>query len=182
MKHSARVQLRHVLFTQWMETSLNISHPEGSGLLHVLLIHMSVSLLSMGKSKTQQLLLNCYFPVWCCPDARLLWPLWSVNTQRAQHQSTFAFKAFLMSIHVYIFIFYEHSLCQIYLARANWLFPHQVKCNGNFRECTCTLNVCFDENVPELGDPWKLLGENKSKAFDFFLFPISIQMVVLENC
>lgn len=38
--------------------SLNISPSVGSGVIHVLLIHMSVSLLSMGESKTQQLLLN----------------------------------------------------------------------------------------------------------------------------
>ncbi len=76
----------------------------------------------------------------------------------------------LMSLCVFIFIFYQHSSCQMYLARANRLFPHQVKCNGNFRECTCKLNVCFDKDMPKLGDP----SEKKAKVHLRFVFNSSI--------
>lgn len=160
MKHSAHVQLRHVLFTQWMKISLNILHPEGSGLLHVLLIHMSVSLLSMGKSKTQQLLLNCYFPEWCCPDAPLLWPLWPVNTQWAQHQSTFTFRHFNVYPCLHIYFLWTFLVSNTF-GKGKLTVSSQVKCNGNFRECTCILNVCFDEDMPKLGDPWRLFGKTK---------------------
>lgn len=157
MKHSAHVPLRHVLFSQRMKTSY-ISHPEGPGLLHVLLIHMCVSLLSMGKSETQQLLLNC-FSVWVCPDARS-----GLSTHSELSISPHSHSSTWLSTRVFIFYFlYELSSCQICLARANGLFPHQVKCNGNFRECTCILNVCFDEDMPELGDPWRLLEKTKKE-------------------
>lgn len=123
MKHSAHVQLRHVLFTQWMEISLNISHPEGSGLLHVLVIHMSVSLLSMGKSiqnptaaaKTVTSLYDAVqMPLYCGRS--------DPSTHSELSISLHSHPSILMSIHVFIFIFYEHSSCQTYLARANWLF------------------------------------------------------------
>lgn len=171
MKHSAHLQLRHVLFTQWMEISLNISHPEGSGLLHVLLIHMSVSLLSMGKSKTQQLLLNCYFPVWCCPDALPLWPLRSVNTQRAQHRSTFT-----------------HFLCP---SMSSYLFSMNIPCVKHIWQgqidCFLTKSnvMVISENVPvywmsvltrtcpSSSDPWRLLENTKvRKVYGFQLLVV----------
>lgn len=46
------------------------------------------------------------------------------------------------------FVSHTHIHTLTHLPRAQRLFPHRVKCNGNFRECTCILNVCMTRTCP----------------------------------
>lgn len=124
----------------------------------------------MVESKTPQLLLNSYFPVWCCPDAPFYWGHSDPSTSS---ELSISLHLRLNTLTYYsIFIFSKNVSRLVYLAWANWLFPHRVRCNGYFRECTCKMNVCVKEDKPKYcNEGWRMNATGrKQKSVGVFLF------------
>lgn len=126
---------------------------------------MSLSLLSMGQCKTQKAAAKT-----CVMLSRYPCVLSAVICLCTASPAS-SVDSYIYHIRMSVsYLFSVNVLCvkDIWPGQSDcFLFKSNV--NGNFRECTCILNVSSDKNTPTLDDPWRLFRKKGEwKEFTYF--------------